>query len=80
MYRRAIVVVFFAAAAVALLMKFPGPLFGGVPQPEPTFSNTFSDNFPMDFDDPKTVELRAEAKSAMNDLIAMSSQKKTSSP
>jgi hypothetical protein len=78
MYRRAIVVLLFAAAIAALLMIYPGPLFTGASHSEPNLSATFSDAMPMDSDDPQTIELHAKAKSAMNELVAI--QSKTSSP
>ena len=71
MYRRAIVVLSFAAAIAALMMIYPGPLFTGASHSEPNLSERFSTAMPMDFDDPQTVELHAKAKSAMNELLAM---------
>ena len=70
MYRRAIVVLSFAAAIAALMVIYPGPLFTGASHSEPNFSERFS-AMPMDFDDPQTIELHAKAKSAMNELVAM---------
>jgi hypothetical protein len=74
MYRRAIVVLSFAAATAALLVVYPGPLFTGASHSEPNLSEAFSPAMPMDFDDPQTVELHAKAKSAMNELMAMQSK------
>jgi hypothetical protein len=78
MFRRAIVVLSFAAAIAALMVVYPGPLFSGASHSEPNFSERFSAAMPMDFDDPQTIELHAKAKSAMNELMAM--QSKTPSP
>jgi hypothetical protein len=78
MYRRAIVVLSFAAAIAALLVIYPGPLLTGASHSEPNLSEAFSDAMPMDFDDPQTVALHAKAKSAMNELVAI--QSKTRSP
>jgi len=78
MYRRAIVVLSFAAAIAALLVIYPGPLFTGASHSEPNFSERFSAVMPMDFDDPQTIELHAKAKSALNELLAM--QAKTRFP
>ena len=75
MYRRAIVVLSFAAATAALMVVYPGPLFTGASHSEPNFSERFSAALPMDFDDPQTVELHAKAKSAMNELMAMQSKR-----
>ena len=75
MYRRAIVVLSFAAATAALLVIYPGPLLTGASHSEPNFSERFSAAMPMDFDDPQTVELHAKAKSAMNELMAMQSKR-----
>ena len=75
MYRRAIVVLSFAAAIAALMMIYPGPLFTGASHSEPNLSERFSAAMPMDFDDPQTVELHAKAKSAMNELMAMQSKR-----
>ena len=71
MYRRAIVVLSFAAATAALMVVYPGPLFTGASHSEPNFSERFSAAMPMDFDDPQTIELHAKAKSALNELLAM---------
>jgi hypothetical protein len=71
MYRRAIVVLSFAAATAALMVVYPGPLFTGASHSEPNFSERFSGAMPMDFDDPQTIELHAKAKSALNELVAM---------
>ena len=71
MYRRAIVVLSFAATIAVLLMIYPGPLFTGASHSEPNFSERFSAAMPMDFDDPQTIELHAKAKSALNELLAM---------
>ena len=78
MYRRAIVVLSFAAAVGALMVIYPGPLFTGASHSEPNFSERFSAAMPMDFDDPQTIELHAKAKSALNELLAM--QAKTRFP
>ena len=78
MYRRAIVVVSFAAAIAALIVIYPGPLFTGASHSEPNLAEAFSTVMPMDFDDPQTVELHAKAKSALNELMAM--QAKTRFP
>ena len=78
MYRRAIVVLSFAAAVGALMVVYPGPLFTGASHSEPNLSEAFSTAMPMDFDDPQTIELHAKAKSALNELVAM--QAKTRSP
>ncbi len=69
MFQRTIVVLIFAAAAAALLIMFPGPLFNDISNTRPNFSPTFSDTMPMDADDPQTIELRIQAKSAMNALV-----------
>jgi hypothetical protein len=78
MYRRAIVVLSFAAAVGALMVVYPGPLFTGASQSEPNLSEALSAAMPMDFDDPQTVELHAKAKSALNELLVM--QAKTRFP
>jgi hypothetical protein len=78
MYRRAIVVLSFAATIAALLVIYPGPLLTGASHSEPNLSEAFSTAMPMDFDDPQTIELHAKAKSALNELLAM--QPKTRSP
>jgi len=78
MFRRAIVVLSFAAATGALMVVYPGPLFTGASHSEPNFSERFSAALPMDFDDPQTIELHAKAKSALNELVAM--QAKPRSP
>ena len=78
MFRRAIVVLSFAAAIAALMVAYPGPLFTGASHSEPNLSEAFSTAMPMDFDDPQTVELHAKAKSAMNELMAMQSKTRSS--
>ena len=78
MYRRAIVVVSFAAAIAALIVIYPGPLFTGASHSELNLSEAFNATMPMDFDDPQTIELHAKAKSALNELLAM--QAKTRFP
>jgi hypothetical protein len=74
MYRRTIVVLIFAAAVAALLMTFPGPFFDDFSNTRPNFSPTFSEAMPMDADDARTIELRIEAKSAMNAIVGKHSQ------
>jgi hypothetical protein len=75
MYQRTIVALIFAAAVAALLMTFPGPLFDDISNTRPKFSPTFSDTMPMDADDARTIELRIEAKSAMNAIVSKHSQR-----
>ena len=74
MYRRAIVVLSFAAAIAALMVVYPGSLFTGASHSEPNLSEAFTTAVPMDFDDPQTIELHAKAKSALNELLAMQSK------
>lgn len=76
MYRRALVVLFFAAVAAVLLRMFPGPLFSAAPRPDLDLS-LMSGNINLDPDNPQTIELRTTAKSAMNALVTMRSQKAT---
>ena len=73
MYRRVISVVIFTTAA-ALLIQFPGPAFSNVSNIKPKFSSTFADTMPMVFDDAQTIELRIQAKSAMDALLDEHSQ------
>lgn len=70
MYRRAVVVLIFAAVAAMLLWMFPGPLFSTAPRPDLDSSLTF-ENVELDPDNPQTIELRTKAKSAMNALVTM---------
>jgi len=76
MYRRAIVVLIFAAVAAVLLRMFPGPLFSAAPRPDLDLS-LMSGNINLDPDNPQTIELRTTAKSAMNALVTTRSQKAT---
>jgi hypothetical protein len=76
MYRRALVVLIFAAVAAVLLRMFPGPLFSTAPRPDLDLS-LMSGNINLDPDNPQTIELRTTAKSAMNALVTMRSQKAT---
>jgi hypothetical protein len=74
MYRRVISVLIFATTAAALLIRFPGPAFSTVSNIKPKFSPTFADTMPMVFDDAQTIELRIQAKSAMDALLDKHSQ------
>jgi hypothetical protein len=74
MYRRVISVLIFATTAAALLIRFPGPAFSNVSNIKPKFSPTFADTMPMVFDDAQTIELRIQAKSAMDALLDKHSQ------
>jgi hypothetical protein len=76
MYRRALVVLIFAAVAAVLLRMFPGPLFSAAPRPDLDLS-LMSGIINLDPDNPQTIELRTTAKSAMNALVTMRSQKAT---
>lgn len=75
MYRRALVVLIFAAVAAVLLRMFPGPLFSAAPRPDLDLSLISSRNINLDPDNPQTIELRTTAKSAMHALVTMRSQK-----
>lgn len=72
MYRRALVVLIFAAVAATLLWMFPGPLFSAAPRPDLDSSLIFR-KVELDPDTPQIIELRTKAKSAMHALVTMAS-------
>lgn len=76
MYRRALVVLTFAAVAATLLWIFPGPLFSAGPRPDLDSSLIFR-NIKLDPDNPQAIELRAKAKSAMQALVTRAGHSKT---
>ena len=75
MYWRAIIVLAFCSAIAAMLMTFPGRFFVGTSGSERNPVDNFGDAQPMDSDDPQTIGLRADARSAMNELVTRQPQK-----